>query len=541
MKESAGDGPPNRELYALLHLSPEASDEEIRKAYRQWAQVYHPDKYQAPQMKEIATENFQRICEAYEILSDESKRQIYDIYGMEGLTSGLELGPKLNKAEEIKEELERLRRRKEQEKVSAHVRPSGSILANLSLPQFLDGRGIMRGMAMSSEVQTQISKRNAIAIGGNLAVNGNSGGGTATVVLRHQLSSVSSIEFMASAGLRSLIGVQTSRHLSLHSTATMGIAVSLRDGSINLSNSWTRELSETTSGNIQLVLGPESAVAVGWQKKEEKMSAAAEIKIGTSSFGATAHYTHRFSAKSHGRIAGRVGSSNLEIEFGGGRKISQFSTVRMLYSVGIQGIFWKFELHRGNQKLIFPILLSWHLNAVIVTGAFAIPTSLYFLLKTFIVKPYYLKRQKQKALENMEKTSAQVQEARAAAEKAQQLLQNVANRKRSRQLETGGLVITKAIYGSQKASKKRDELGEAKDELTSQVLDVTLPLNFLVGDSGQLKLHEGVKKSGIMGFCDPCPGEPKKLHVEYTYHGRSYKVIVDDYEELLLPQGSQKI
>ena len=66
-------------------------------------------------------------------------------------------------------------------------------------------------MAMSSEVQTQISKRNAIAIGGNLAVNGNSGGGTATVVLRHQLSSVSSIEFMASAGLRSLIGVQTSR------------------------------------------------------------------------------------------------------------------------------------------------------------------------------------------------------------------------------------------------------------------------------------------------------------------------------------------
>ncbi|GFZ16519.1 DNAJ heat shock N-terminal domain-containing protein [Actinidia rufa] len=541
MKEAAGDGPPNRELYALLHLSPEASDEEIRKAYRQWAQVYHPDKYQAPQMKEIATENFQRICEAYEILSDESKRQIYDIYGMEGLTSGLELGPKLNKAEEIKEELERLRRRKEQEKVSAHVQPSGSILANLSLPQFLEGGGVMRGMAMSSEVQTQISKRNSIAIGGNLQVNGNSGGGAATVVLRHQLSSVSSIEFMASAGLRSLIGVQTSRHLSLHSTATMGIAMSLRDGSINLSNSWTRQLSETTRGNIQLVLGPESAVAVGWQKKEEKMSAAAEIKIGTSSFGATAHYTHRFSAKSHGRIAGRVGSSNLEIEIGGGRKISQFSTVRMLYSVGIQGIFWKFELHRGDQKLIVPILLSRHLNAVIATGTFAIPTSLYFLLKTFIVKPYYLKREKQKALENVKKTSAQVQEARAAAEKAQQLLQNVTNRKRSRQLETGGLVITKAVYGSQKALKKRDELGEVKDKLASQVLDVTLPLNFLVGDSGQLKLHEGVKKSGIMGFCDPCPGEPKKLHVEYTYHGEREEVIVDDYEELLLPQGAQKI
>lgn len=96
-------------------------------------------------MKDIATENFQRICEAYEILSNEQKRQIYDIYGMEGLRSGLELGTKLNKAEEIKEEFERLRRRKEQEKVSAHLRPSGSILANLSLPQFLNGDGIIKG------------------------------------------------------------------------------------------------------------------------------------------------------------------------------------------------------------------------------------------------------------------------------------------------------------------------------------------------------------------------------------------------------------
>ncbi|KAI7989389.1 Chaperone protein dnaJ 13 [Camellia lanceoleosa] len=496
MKASGDNGPPNRELYALLHVSTEASDEEIRKAYRQWAQIYHPDKYQAPQMQEIATENFQRICEAYEILSDEKKRLIYDIYGMEGLTSGLELGPKLNKAEEIKEELERLRRRKEQEKVSAHVRPSGSILANLSLPQFLNGGGIMRGMAMSSEVQSEISKQNAIVIGGNLVVNGNSGGGAATAVLRHQMSSVSSIEFMASAGLRALVGVQTSRHLSLHSTATTGVAVSLRDGSINLSNSWTRQLSETSSGNIQLALGPESSIAVGWQKKEEKMSAAGEIKFGTSSFGASAHYTHHFSAKSHGLIAGSVGSTTLEIEVGGGRKISQFGTVRMLYSVGIQGIFWRFELHRGGQKLIVPILLSRHLNAVIATGALVIPASIYFLLKTFIVKPYSLKWEKHEVLDNMKRTAAQVREARAAAEKAQQLLQNVANRKKSRQQETGGLVIAKAVYGSQNALKKKDEVGETKDELASQVIDVTLPLNFLVNDSGQLKLHEGVKKSG---------------------------------------------
>jgi hypothetical protein len=44
------DGRPDRELYALLHLSPEASDDDVKRAYRQWAQVYHPDKHQTPQV-----------------------------------------------------------------------------------------------------------------------------------------------------------------------------------------------------------------------------------------------------------------------------------------------------------------------------------------------------------------------------------------------------------------------------------------------------------------------------------------------------------
>lgn len=82
----------------------------------------------------------------------------------------------------------------------------------------------------------------------------------------------------------------------------------------------------------------------------------------------------------------------------------------------------------------------------------------------------------------------QVRETRAAAEKAQQLLQNVANRKRNKQLETSGLVITKAIYGNRKAFKKGNESREVDDDLASQVLDVTVPLNFLVNDSGQLKV-----------------------------------------------------
>lgn len=530
------------ELYALLHISPQASDEEIRKAYRQWAQVYHPDKYQSPQMKDIATENFQRICEAYEILTDEHKRQIYDIYGMEGLTSGLELGPKLKTPEEIREEFERVTQRREQDKFAAHVRPSGSFLANLSLPQLLNGYSLIKGMAMASEVQSHVSKKDTIVLSGNLAVTGDSGGGAATAMLRHQASSVSSIEVVASAGLRSLFGVQTSRHLSLHSTGTLGLSVSLKDGSVNLSNIWTRQLSEVSSGNIQLVLGTDPTISVGWQRKEEKNSAAGELKFGPTIFGASGHYTHRFSSKSYGRIGGRIGSTALELEVGGGRRISDYSTLRMFCTLGIQGIFWRFELHRGGQKLIVPVLLSRALNPFVATGALIFPSSLYAFLKVCIIKPYYQKREKRKTLEKRKMTLAQVLEGKAAAEKAQTLLHNVAMRKKDKQAARGGLVIIEAIYGNLKGHGQREEepVSGIENELPPPTLDVTIPLNFLVDDSGQLKLHEGIKKSGIMGFCDPCPGEPKQLKVSYSYQGHEYEVVVDDYSGLQIPQENHR-
>ncbi|KAL6004997.1 hypothetical protein ACLOJK_005556 [Asimina triloba] len=270
------------------------------------------------------------------------------------------------------------------------------------------------------------------------------------------------------------------------------------------------------SYQIQLVLGVESTIGVGWQRKNEKHSAAGEVKFGTSSFGASAHYTHHFSSKSHGRIAGRIGSTALEFEVGGGRRISDFSTVRMLYTLGIQVI--------GSMVSFGDLIAS-------VSSALQHPVR----LQKFVVKPYYRRREKQKTLEKMEKSSAQVQEARAAAEKAQQLLTNVANRKTNRQLERAGLVVTKALYGNSKAFKRRNEAIKADGELASQVLDVTIPLNFLVNDSGQLKLHEGIKKAGIMGFCDPCPGEPKQLHVEYTWGGDKHeangfqKILYDPY------------
>ena len=68
--------------YECLGVDRQATDEEIKKNYRKLAMQYHPDRN--PGDKE-AEEKFKEAAEAYEVLSDKEKRDIYDRYGHEGL------------------------------------------------------------------------------------------------------------------------------------------------------------------------------------------------------------------------------------------------------------------------------------------------------------------------------------------------------------------------------------------------------------------------------------------------------------------------
>lgn len=74
-----------KDYYKILGIAKNASDEDIKKAYRKMALKYHPDKNKAAG----AEEKFKQIAEAYEVLSDKKKRDIYDQFGEEGLKGGI--------------------------------------------------------------------------------------------------------------------------------------------------------------------------------------------------------------------------------------------------------------------------------------------------------------------------------------------------------------------------------------------------------------------------------------------------------------------
>ncbi len=71
------------DYYKILGVGKQASEDELKKAYRKLAVKWHPDKN--PTNKDFAEKKFKEISEAYDVLKDKEKRSLYDRFGKEGL------------------------------------------------------------------------------------------------------------------------------------------------------------------------------------------------------------------------------------------------------------------------------------------------------------------------------------------------------------------------------------------------------------------------------------------------------------------------
>jgi DnaJ-class molecular chaperone len=78
----------NKDYYEILELNRNCSQEEISEAYRRLSLKYHP-KVTKPENAATFEYYFQKLAEAYEVLSDLNKKEVFDIYGKEGLRNGI--------------------------------------------------------------------------------------------------------------------------------------------------------------------------------------------------------------------------------------------------------------------------------------------------------------------------------------------------------------------------------------------------------------------------------------------------------------------
>ncbi|MGO2457777.1 DnaJ domain-containing protein, partial [Vibrio casei] len=73
-----------RDLYEVLGVERDASERDIKKAYKRLAMKFHPDRNQEAD----ASEKFKEVKEAYEVLTDPQKKQAYDQYGHAAFEQG---------------------------------------------------------------------------------------------------------------------------------------------------------------------------------------------------------------------------------------------------------------------------------------------------------------------------------------------------------------------------------------------------------------------------------------------------------------------
>lgn len=78
-----------RDYYEVLGVSKNATDAELKNAYKKMAIKYHPDRQvgKSDEEKKAAEEKFKEAAEAYDVLRDPQKRQQYDQYGFNGRSS----------------------------------------------------------------------------------------------------------------------------------------------------------------------------------------------------------------------------------------------------------------------------------------------------------------------------------------------------------------------------------------------------------------------------------------------------------------------
>lgn len=152
-------------FYAILNVQKDATEREITDAYKSLAIVLHPDKHTSPALKASAENRFRAIQHAYEVLTDAEKRSVYDHFGAQGLNQSWSLvqrssngGPRT--AAEIREEWEKLARKKKADEVENLIRSKGEFSASIDATSlFCSPDRVPRGKHVLQQIGREIAQR----------------------------------------------------------------------------------------------------------------------------------------------------------------------------------------------------------------------------------------------------------------------------------------------------------------------------------------------------------------------------------------------
>ncbi|XP_043912369.1 dnaJ homolog subfamily C member 11 isoform X1 [Protopterus annectens] len=544
----------NDDYYSLLNVRREATQEELKSAYRRLCMLYHPDKHRDPELKSKAEQLFNLVHQAYEVLNDPQSRAIYDVYGKKGLEmEGWEVVERKKTPAEIREEFERLQQEREEKRLQQRTNPKGIISVGIDATDLFDrydedyedvpGNGIpqieINKMHISQSIEAPLTATDTAILSGSLSTQNGNGGGTINFALRRVTSAKGWGEFEFGAGdlHGPLLGMKFFRNLTPQCFATAQCAMQFSSRGIRpgLTTVVARHLDKNTMGYIQWRWGIQSAMNTSIVRDTKSSHFTMALQLGIPQSFMMVSYQRKFQDDNQTKLKGsvKVGFFGTVVEYGAERKISRHSILGATVSVGVpQGVSLKIKLNRASQTYFFPVHLTDQLLPSAVFYATIGPLVVYFAINRLIIKPY-LRAQKEKELEKQrEDLAGDIATKRQEAEAAVLLMQESVKRIIEAEESRMGLIIVNAWYG-------KFVTDNSKKHERAKVIDVTVPLQCLVKDS-KLILTEAAK-SGLPGFYDPCVGEEKSLKVLYQFRGVLHQVMSGDTEPLRIPKQSHRI
>lgn len=559
--------------YQLLNVSKTATPEEINSAYRRFSRMFHPDKHSTdPNKQKWAEQIFNKVKEAYEVLSDSHKRAIYDTLGKRGLdVDGWEVIFRTRTPREIREEYERLKREREERRLQQSANPRGTITLSVNATdlfmKYYDEYEIMEetsivpsievsGMTIQQSIDAPVTLRNTMTLSGNISTQNGIGTGSVNVCNRHLSSEKGWTELEFGIGNGPLLGFKIFRTLSRLMFLNCGTVLQFtpRGISPSLISTMALQLDAHSVGYLTYRAGGQggSSMTSIYVRDTEKYHSNTAVQIGNPHSFISFSFMRKVPQHDMKlRLALKLGTFGAIAEYGAEKKVSQNSSVSAAVMLGVpSGVMLKLKWTCSSQTIVVPIHLCEEVMPSPVFYATVVPLVSWLILKKLILDPIARERQERERQRSMEANYERLQEMQRQARATVELMRETYSRIRSDEEKKKGLVIIKAVYGKLPSGASSheitvvDENGDSgsspeSPSLYSEVIDVTIPVQCLVKDS-RLELLEACK-SELPGFFDPCVGEDKHLTINYMFHNNLHACTVADGQALALPRNNHRI
>ncbi|WFD35763.1 hypothetical protein MCUN1_002625 [Malassezia cuniculi] len=597
--QNDGANSDSRSFYSLLNVEQDATDEQLRDAYKTLAVAFHPDKHPDPARKEMAEQAFRDIKRAYDVLSDPQTRAVYDHFGEAGLESQWAVAVRGQSPEEMRAEFERQARLRQAADAESLVKSRGEFAATVDATSlFAPPRRNRRPPSLEERLNKvncvqlmgkhgfdmQVTNSSAVSVSGQMLSRGGMGGGNLLGTLKTHWSPRFFIETSATLFHPQVLTSKGQYVLDEHVFFTYAVVAQTLAAPPVATLTWGQHLSAKSSltGLLSFKTGTYSLGRWGADIPPERqrpdfaalvigVSKLQEDGTGWNTQCTLADVDQVLSLEWSTRVLGVLLRTGLNLSPGTG--ISAFTsgeqrvTENIRVTAGVEcglasGVIFKLKVVRLGQKLVLPIVLSPTFRADVVAFSTLVPAAAFGVSHYLYFAP---KRRAARAarIEQMRRENAEALEhRRLMAEQTRELLRAQALKRAESEYGRPGVVIVQAIYGrpdtfpepmhiDKEVLQNKTLLLQLLDRPFDEPLipqsadqplwtDVRVPLQMLVAQ-GQLVIPAGRAKSKLVGFYDPCIGEKKRLYVRYVFRGQLHEFTVDDRDAVAAPLRSQQL